>query len=85
MTSDAKTSQVNERPEYLPPRALRLGDDLQRGYGECSPGSGASGKCEQSGGSATGNCLRSGGTADGNCNGTGGSPLPNCNPGTTFV
>jgi hypothetical protein len=86
MKLDTKTSQqANERPEYVPPRAMRLGDDLLRGFGECGPGTSATGKC-QTGSVATSNCLTNGSSAGGNCNSTGGAPSPNCNnPGSTLL
>jgi hypothetical protein len=86
MASDAKTSQqADERPVYVPPQAMRLGDDLHRGFGACSTGTAATGNCNP-GGVADANCLTNGGTAGGNCNSTGVAPTPHCNnPGSTLI
>lgn len=69
----ATTAQPGEKPAYVPPRVMRLGD-LNEGAGACAAGSGVvTGNCDPSGANATVSCT-AGGTADtGACNTNGGT------------
>jgi hypothetical protein len=89
----ARSAQPGEKPAYVPPRVMRLGD-LNEGAGACAAGSGVvTGNCEPSGGNATGpcdtgtqadtNCIATGLTAVGICDGTGSSATTgSCNAGS---
>ena len=56
MSEERKGQQPqDDRPEYEPPRALRL-SDMHDGMGECNPGSGDTGICSVGGG-AGGKCA----------------------------
>ena len=82
-TTPHPTAQPKEKPAYVPPRVLRLGD-LNEGVGACTAGSGVVAPVDcSSGNDATGMCLRDGGTATGGagCN-AGGGAMALCNNGT---
>jgi len=86
------TAQPSDKPAYVPPRVMRLGD-LNEGAGACTagsgvvavvscsiPGSGATGTCEINGNSAGLMCNGSGSTATTNlCSANGDSALTICN------
>jgi len=69
----ARSAQPSDKPAYVPPRVLRLGD-LNEGAGACTAGSGVvTGICETTGANATQNCFNTGTGADSNCLLTGGT------------
>jgi hypothetical protein len=89
------TAQPGEKPAYVPPRVMRLGD-LNEGAGACTAGSGVvSTDCTPSGAAAnSGSCLvgnqAAAGTCDsgnyaaaGSCNMSGGTAHLGCTTGTS--
>lgn len=59
----ARSAQPSDKPAYVPPRVMRLGD-LNEGVGACTAGSGP-------GLPAPVTCMADGGTADAVCSGNG--------------
>lgn len=93
----ARSAQPSDKPAYVPPRVMRLGD-LNEGAGACTAGSGVvvAVDCSSNGGSATGACLGHGMDADGasctsqgvsatsgSCTGDGGGAITSCANGPT--
>ena len=71
---DERTSRTNvdSRPAYEPPRALRLGDmHVGNGIARCGPGSGDVQSCSMNGNSAVSDCNANGNNAGALCDSTG--------------
>jgi hypothetical protein len=90
----ARSAQPSDKPAYVPPRVMRLGD-LNEGAGACTAGSGvvapvdcsdgnnATGVCNGPGATATGGvCNGDGGTATTDICNSGGGAIGSCNSGT---
>jgi len=65
-TTSARSAQPSDKPAYVPPRVMRLGD-LNEGAGACAAGSGVTaGACNPAGANATTDC-NSGNVAGDSC------------------
>ena len=82
------TTQSGEKPAYVPPRVIRLGD-LNEGSGACNAGSGFQAancnpvgsqlSCGVAGAGFTGTCTGMGESATGSCTPDGGNAAGVCN------
>jgi len=78
MSDELKTRPDDARPDYEPPRAVRM-DGRSDGRGaDCVAGSGASEACGGNGNLAQGNCMDNGQSASGAWCFAGNSPAGPC-------